>query len=316
MSFFTKVSPNFSLSTTMTTSRTRSSSSLIISSSSFCSPSNNINKYSNKKKNGCYSSSTLAPSRNYKSNFFSPQAKSNFITTKKVSPVLLFPRDASKIQSRSYVYGEKIIDHYSNPRNVGSLNKSDQDVGTGIVGAPACGDVMKLQIRVGRDGKIKETVFKVRSFIHSLIHSFKKKRKAKKREKKKNQKKTIFCGRFGCVVFLYPSNKTFGCGSAIASSSLATEMIKGKTLNECLEIKNSDIASYLNLPPVKLHCSMLAEDAIKAAIKDYQEKNPGATITVGTLSEQEKEQFYADPQALKKKLEAETDGSNAQAQPK
>jgi len=122
-------------------------------------------------------------------------------------------------------YHERVIDHYEKPRNVGSLDKNDPSVGTGLVGAPACGDVMKLQIKVDKEGKIIDSKF-----------------------------------------------KTFGCGSAIASSSLATEWIKGKTIEECLEIKNTDIAKYLSLPPVKLHCSMLAEDAIKAAIKDVKQK--------------------------------------------
>jgi Fe-S cluster assembly scaffold IscU len=123
-------------------------------------------------------------------------------------------------------YHEKVIDHYEKPRNVGSLDKKDKTVGTGLVGAPACGDVMKLQIKVDDKGKIENAVF-----------------------------------------------KTFGCGSAIASSSYATELIKGKTLEDALKIKNSDIAGYLNLPPVKLHCSMLAEDAIKAAVEDFKIKN-------------------------------------------
>ncbi len=122
-------------------------------------------------------------------------------------------------------YHENIVDHYENPRNVGSLDKNDPNVGTGLVGAPACGDVMKLQIKVDADGKIVESKF-----------------------------------------------KTFGCGSAIASSSVATEWLKGKTVDECLEIKNTDIAAHLKLPPVKLHCSMLAEDAIKAAVKDLATK--------------------------------------------
>ncbi len=126
-------------------------------------------------------------------------------------------------------YHEKVIDHYENPRNVGSLNKKDQDVGTGLVGAPACGDVMKLQIKVDENGKIIDAKF-----------------------------------------------KTFGCGSAIASSSLATEWIKGKSTDEALKIKNTDIAKELCLPPVKLHCSMLAEDAIKAAINDYKVKRKSA----------------------------------------
>ena len=123
-------------------------------------------------------------------------------------------------------YSEKVIDHYENPRNVGKLDESDSHVGTGMVGAPACGDVMRLQIEVGDDGIINQAKF-----------------------------------------------KTYGCGSAIASSSLLTEWVKGKTLDEALEIKNSEIAEELALPPVKVHCSVLAEDAIKAAVKDYQSKN-------------------------------------------
>jgi nitrogen fixation NifU-like protein len=122
-------------------------------------------------------------------------------------------------------YSEKVIDHYNNPRNVGSLDKGAEDVGTGLVGAPACGDVMKLQIKVSADGIIQDAKF-----------------------------------------------KTFGCGSAIASSSLATEWIKGKSLNEAETIKNTEIAQHLALPPVKIHCSVLAEDAIKAAIADYRAK--------------------------------------------
>jgi Fe-S cluster assembly scaffold IscU len=125
----------------------------------------------------------------------------------------------------SRLYHEKVIDHYEKPRNVGSFDKNDKKVGTGLVGAPACGDVMKLQIKVSEDGVIEDAKF-----------------------------------------------KTFGCGSAIASSSYATELIKGKKLEEALNIKNTDIASYLNLPPVKLHCSMLAEDAIKAAVDNYKTK--------------------------------------------
>src|SRR5262249_35373367 len=121
-------------------------------------------------------------------------------------------------------YSNKLLDHYENPRNVGALDKSDPTVGTGLVGAPACGDVMKLQIKVGADGKIEDAKF-----------------------------------------------KTFGCGSAIASSSLATEWVKGKTLDEAEQIKNTMIAQHLSLPPVKIHCSVLAEDALKAAIKDYRE---------------------------------------------
>ncbi|RDD45410.1 Iron-sulfur cluster assembly enzyme ISCU, mitochondrial [Trichoplax sp. H2] len=124
-----------------------------------------------------------------------------------------------------YCLHRQVIDHYENPRNVGSLNKSDENVGTGLVGAPACGDVMKLQIKVDDNGKIVDARF-----------------------------------------------KTFGCGSAIASSSLATEWIKGKSIDDAKKIRNSDIAKELSLPPVKLHCSMLAEDAIRAAIKDYKVK--------------------------------------------
>ena len=125
----------------------------------------------------------------------------------------------------SFNYDDKVIDHYSNPRNVGSFNEKEKNVGTGLVGAPACGDVMKLQIKVDNKGVIEKAVF-----------------------------------------------KTFGCGSAIASSSYATELIKGKKIEEAINIKNKDIASYLKLPPVKLHCSMLAEEAIKAAVKDYKSK--------------------------------------------
>lgn len=122
-------------------------------------------------------------------------------------------------------YSEKVIDHYENPRNVGSMDKEDRKVGTGMVGAPACGDVMKLQIRVNEQGIIEDAKF-----------------------------------------------KTYGCGSAIASSSLLTEWVKGKTLDEASQIKNMDIAEELALPPVKVHCSVLAEDAIKAAISDFQNK--------------------------------------------
>ncbi len=123
-------------------------------------------------------------------------------------------------------YSDKVIEHYENPRNVGSFHKDDGGVGTGLVGAPACGDVMKLQIKVGADGIIEDAKF-----------------------------------------------KTFGCGSAIASSSLVTEWVKGKTLDEAAKIKNTEIAQHLALPPVKIHCSILAEDAIKAAIADYRKKN-------------------------------------------
>ncbi len=122
-------------------------------------------------------------------------------------------------------YSEKVLDHYENPRNVGTLDKESEDVGTGLVGAPACGDVMRLQIKVGDDGLIEDAKF-----------------------------------------------KTFGCGSAIASSSLATEWLKGKSVDEAETIKNSMIAEELNLPPVKIHCSVLAEDAIKSAVADYRAK--------------------------------------------
>ena len=127
-------------------------------------------------------------------------------------------------------YSEKVLDHYENPRNVGSLDKDSTDVGTGMVGAPACGDVMKLQIKVGKDGVIEDAKF-----------------------------------------------KTYGCGSAIASSSLVTEWVKGKTVDQALAIKNTQIAEELALPPVKIHCSILAEDAIKAAVADYKAKH-GETV--------------------------------------
>ncbi|XVF23162.1 hypothetical protein REPUB_Repub13aG0013500 [Reevesia pubescens] len=131
-------------------------------------------------------------------------------------PLQIFPR----------LYHENVIDHYNNPRNVGSFDKNEPNVGTGLVGAPACGDVMKLQIKIDEDsGKIVDACF-----------------------------------------------KTFGCGSAIASSSVATEWVKGKSMDEVLTIKNTEIAKHLALPPVKLHCSMLAEDAIKAAVKDVEAK--------------------------------------------
>jgi nitrogen fixation NifU-like protein len=123
-------------------------------------------------------------------------------------------------------YSNKVIEHYENPRNVGSFDKSDPNVGTGLVGAPACGDVMKLQIKVTADGRIEDAKF-----------------------------------------------KTFGCGSAIASSSLATEWIKGMTLDQAMALKNTQIVEELNLPPVKIHCSVLAEDAIKSAIADYKKKH-------------------------------------------
>jgi len=123
-------------------------------------------------------------------------------------------------------YSEKVLDHYENPRNVGKFENGDESVGTGMVGAPACGDVMKLQIKVGANGIIEDAKF-----------------------------------------------KTYGCGSAIASSSLVTEWVKGKTLDEALTIKNTQIAEELALPPVKIHCSILAEDAIKAAVQDYKAKH-------------------------------------------
>jgi nitrogen fixation NifU-like protein len=128
-------------------------------------------------------------------------------------------------------YSEKVVDHYENPRNVGSLDKADPRVGTGLVGAPACGDVMKLQIKVSAQGIIEDAKF-----------------------------------------------KTFGCGSAIASSSLVTEWVKGKTVDEAEKIKNTQIAQHLALPPVKIHCSVLAEDAIKAAIADYRKKAEPAGV--------------------------------------
>ncbi len=122
-------------------------------------------------------------------------------------------------------YSDEVIDHYENPRNVGSLNKGEENVGTGLVGAPACGDVMRLQIKVSDEGLIEDAKF-----------------------------------------------KTYGCGSAIASSSLVTEWVRGRTIDEALAIKNRDIAQHLALPPVKIHCSVLAEDAIRAAIADYKQK--------------------------------------------
>ena len=126
-------------------------------------------------------------------------------------------------------YSEKVLDHYSNPRNVGSLPKDDPNVGTGVVGAPECGDVMKLQLRINDAGVVEDAKF-----------------------------------------------KTFGCGSAIASSSYVTELVKGKTVDDVLKIRNSDIVRELSLPPVKIHCSVLAEDGIKAAIRDWQRKRESA----------------------------------------
>ena len=138
----------------------------------------------------------------------------------------------SEPEDREMAYSDKVIDHYENPRNVGSMDKGDRSVGTGMVGAPACGDVMKLQIRVNESGVIEDARF-----------------------------------------------KTYGCGSAIASSSLLTEWVKGKTLEEAGSIKNTEIAEELALPPVKIHCSVLAEDAIKAAIDDYRKKGGGIAET-------------------------------------
>ena len=129
-------------------------------------------------------------------------------------------------------YSDKLLDHYENPRNVGTLDKGDQSVGTGLVGAPACGDVMKLQIKVDEDGIIEDAKF-----------------------------------------------KTFGCGSAIASSSLVTEWVKGKSVDEAADIRNTEIARHLALPPVKIHCSVLAEDAIKAAVSDYKSKRAAGKET-------------------------------------
>ena len=137
----------------------------------------------------------------------------------------------STFKTNKMAYSEKVIDHYQNPKNVGTLDKASKNVGTGLVGAPECGDVMRLQIEVDDTGLIKDAKF-----------------------------------------------KTFGCGSAIASSSLATEWLKGKTVDQALQIDNMDIVEELNLPPVKIHCSVLAEDAIKAAINDYRSKNGLETI--------------------------------------
>src|SRR5690606_22033693 len=135
------------------------------------------------------------------------------------------PGESKKFRRNTMAYSDKVLDHYENPRNVGSLDKNDPSVGTGMVGAPACGDVMKLQIKVNDEGVIEDAKF-----------------------------------------------KTYGCGSAIASSSLVTEWLKGKTLDEAAQIKNSAIAEELALPPVKIHCSVLAEDAIKAALDDLKSK--------------------------------------------
>jgi nitrogen fixation protein NifU and related proteins len=137
-------------------------------------------------------------------------------------------------------YSNKVIDHFKNPRNMGSMDKNDPQVGTGIVGAPECGDVMKLQLKINDDMVIEDARF-----------------------------------------------KTFGCGSAIASSSLATEWVKGKTITEALQIKNTDIVNELSLPPVKIHCSVLAEDALKAAISDYMKKNGKENTEVNTETQTE-----------------------------
>ncbi|XP_009114585.1 LOW QUALITY PROTEIN: iron-sulfur cluster assembly protein 3 [Brassica rapa] len=137
----------------------------------------------------------------------------------------IFSRNSTRFPITSRMYHPIVIDHFDNPRNVGSFDENDSNVGTGVVGAPACGDLMKLQVKFDGSGKIVDARF-----------------------------------------------KTFGCGSAIPASSLATEWVKGKSMEEVLTIKNSQIAKHLFLPPVKLHCSMLAEDAIKAAVKDYQKK--------------------------------------------
>lgn len=148
-------------------------------------------------------------------------------------------REEPALQVLPRFYHERVVDHYNNPRNVGSFDKNDPTVGTGLVGAPACGDVMKLQIKVDeKTGKIVDACF-----------------------------------------------KTFGCGSAIASSSVATEWVKGRQMEEVLSIKNTEIAKHLSLPPVKLHCSMLAEDAIKAAVKDYEAKRGKSTSTESTSEE-------------------------------
>jgi nitrogen fixation NifU-like protein len=152
-------------------------------------------------------------------------------------PARLFTEGKILKRNIKMAYSDKVLDHYNNPRNVGSLDKSDPNVGTGMVGAPECGDVMKLQIKVNEStGIIDEAKF-----------------------------------------------KTFGCGSAIASSSLATEWLKGKTVDEALAIKNTEIVNELSLPPVKIHCSVLAEDAIKAAIKDYKNKK-GMPVTESVSS--------------------------------
>ncbi|XP_035638643.1 iron-sulfur cluster assembly scaffold protein IscU-like [Oncorhynchus keta] len=153
------------------------------------------------------------------------------VAKKCITPLVVIRRITSPEYTVQAAYHKKVVDHYENPRNVGSLDKTSKNVGTGLVGAPACGDVMKLQIQVDDQGKIVDARF-----------------------------------------------KTFGCGSAIASSSLVTEWVKGKSINEALTIKNTDIAKELSLPPVKLHCSMLAEDAIRAALNDYRLKQQDGKI--------------------------------------
>src|SRR5438067_5324812 len=144
-------------------------------------------------------------------------------------------------------YGDKVMEHYENPRNVGTLDKNDPKVGTGLVGAPACGDVMRLQVKISDDGKIQDAKF-----------------------------------------------KTFGCGSAIASSSLVTEWVKGKTVDEAMTIKNTHIAQELSLPPVKIHCSVLAEDAIKAAIADWRKKQASKAAPQASETSQPQTQQRAE----------------------
>ncbi|NP_001290833.1 iron-sulfur cluster assembly enzyme ISCU, mitochondrial [Esox lucius] len=153
------------------------------------------------------------------------------VAKKCITPLVVIRRLTYPEYAAQAAYHKKVVDHYENPRNVGSLDKTSKNVGTGLVGAPACGDVMKLQIEVDDQGKIVDARF-----------------------------------------------KTFGCGSAIASSSLVTEWVKGKSIAEAMTIKNTDIAKELCLPPVKLHCSMLAEDAIKAALQDYRVKQQDIEI--------------------------------------
>ena len=144
-------------------------------------------------------------------------------------------------------YGDKVLQHYENPKNVGTLDKNDPNVGTGLVGAPACGDVMRLQVKISDDGKIQDAKF-----------------------------------------------KTFGCGSAIASSSLVTEWVKGKTVDEAMTIKNTHIAQELSLPPVKIHCSVLAEDAIKAAIADWRKKQASKVAPQASETSQPQTQQRAE----------------------